>query len=226
MYALPKAASAAYTFLAAHPEEETMMNNVKYYVQQPEVDINEVRDLESENYKTLYQLGRKAYEQNKWDETIANLEKALTDYMSWENNCRAECERQPEQEWSPEFAKTVSNYMASLLSCRQNCQDELKPLYASGVNFLADVLNYLQMSYYHLDKIEDAAKCVASYLMLLPKDEDMVGNKEIYESIISKDAFIERSDIAYYLKRDNYEKELLQFFHQEGNNIDNTNEII
>ncbi|XP_072943226.1 cartilage-associated protein-like [Epargyreus clarus] len=228
MYALPKAASAAYTYYLANPHEETMKNNVEYYVEQPEVDAKEVIDLESEDYKVLYQLGLKAYQQKKWGETVANLEESLTGYLTWENTCRAECERQPEQEASPEFAITISNYMASLLICRQKCQDELKPQYESGVQYLSDVLNYLQISYYHLDRIQDAAKTVSSFLKLLPTDEDMLENKLIYESLVDKDSFVERSDIAYYLKRDQYEKKLLNFFLQGNDNTDktNTNEII
>ncbi|KAJ0182508.1 hypothetical protein K1T71_001877 [Dendrolimus kikuchii] len=215
MYNLPKAASAAYTYLAANPNDEAMNKNLKYYMDQPEVDIKEVVDLESEDYVLLYNLGRIAYRQNNWAEIVGNMEETLSDYLSSENDCRVECENQPDQEQSSEFSITISNHIAALLYCRQQCQDKLKKLdYDSGVEFLADVLNYLQISYYHLERYEDAAKSVASYLALLPNDEDMLENKKIYSTLIDIELFTERSDIVYYFKRDNYEKKLLDIFHQ------------
>ncbi|XP_028156239.1 cartilage-associated protein-like [Ostrinia furnacalis] len=218
MYAFQKAASAAYTFLIANPKDETMKNNLKYYSEQPEVDINEVVDLESEDYKVLYHLGLKSYKKNNWAETVASMEEVLTDYMSSENVCRAECERQPEQESTSEFVLTVSNNVASLLHCHQHCQEKLKSLeYNSGIEFLADVLNYLQISYYHLDRFEDAAKAVASYLALMPDDEDMLENKKMYSTLTDAKSFSERETIIYYMNRDLYEKKLIELFHQEFN---------
>lgn len=226
MYNLPKAASAAYTYLAANPNDEAMNKNLKYYVEQPEVDVKEVVDLEGNDYVVLYARGRNAYRQNNWAETIANMEEAIADYLSSENDCRVECENQPDQEQSSEFSITISNYIASLLYCRQQCQDKLKKLdYDSGIEFLADVLNYLQISYYHLERYEDAAKSVATYLALMPNDEDMLVNKRIYSSLISLELFTERSDIVYYFKRDSNEKKLLNIFHQGDDHNVNYNAI-
>ncbi|XP_045772094.1 cartilage-associated protein-like [Maniola jurtina] len=222
---LPKAASATYTYLMAHPDDVDMKKNVDYYVQQPEVDATEVIDLERDDYEVLYKLGKQAYNQKKWGETVNNMEEALTHFLSWENSCRAECDRQPEQEWSPEFAITVSNNIASVLTCRQKCQDDLKPPYKSGVEILADILNYIQISYYHLDRIDDAAKAVATYLALYPNDEDMLENKIIYKTLTDEKKFMEIPDIIYYFKRDKYEKQLLDFFHKEDNSDTNANSI-
>lgn len=220
MYLFPKAASAAYTYLAANPSDTKMENNVKYYIDMPEVDVNEVMDLESEDFKIFYGLGIKEYNLKKWGETIANIEEALTDYISWENMCRAECQHQSELEWSPEFTTTVSNYMLSLLLCKQKCQEKLKSLdFDSGQMFLADLLNYLQISYYNIGRIEDAAKAVQTYLLILPNDEDMLSNKQIYTTLTDKENFIERSDVSYYLKRDKNEKIFLDlYFNSDTNN--------
>lgn len=226
MNALPKAASAVYTYLVANPDNEQMKNNMQYYIEQPEVDVKEVVDLLSEDYMLMYKLGKQAYNKNNWRETIASMEEVLSDYLSWENSCRVECERQPEQEWSPEFVTTLSNNIASLLHCRQQCQDKVKLLgFNSGQEFLADVLNYLQICFYRLDNYNDAAKSVASFLVLVPNDEDMLENKNIYGSLVPKEAFEERSDIVYYLKRDTYEKQLLNFFHRGNNNEINSNAL-
>ncbi|XP_039752031.1 cartilage-associated protein-like [Pararge aegeria] len=222
---LPKAASATYTYLVAHPDDVEMKKNVDYYVQQPEVDEKEVTDLERDDYQVLYKLGIQAYNQKKWDETVYNMEEALSHFLSWENSCRAECDRQPEQEWSPEFAITVSNNIASVLTCRQRCQEDVKPRYNSGVEILADILNYIQISYYHLDRIDNAAKAVATYLALFPNDEDMLENRIIYKSLIDEKKFVEIPDIIYYFKRDKNEKQLLDFFHKEDNSDLNANTV-
>lgn len=212
---LPKAASATYTYLVAHPDDEEMKKNVEFYVQQPEVDVKEVTDLEQDDYRVLYKLGLQAYKEKKYGETVHNMEEAIMHFISWENSCRAECDRQPEQEWSPEFAITVANNIASVLTCRQKCQEELKPLYKSGVELLADILNFIQISYYHLDRVDSAAKAVASYLALNPQDEDMLQNKNIYQSLTEDKNFVEIPDVIFYYKRDKYEKQLLDFFHNE-----------
>lgn len=226
MNAMPKAASAAYTYFMLHQDDEDMKNNVRYYVDQPEVDVKEIVDLESDDYVVLYRIGRKAYSENKWADTVANMEEVLNDYFSSENNCRVECERQPEQEWSSEFAITMSNNIAALLHCQQQCQDKLIILkYKTGIEFIADVLNYIQICYYNLERFDDAAKAVETYLSLLPNDEDMIENKKIYSSLVDTKSFVKRSDVEYYFKRDGYEKKLLQFFHKGNNHSVDSNSV-
>ncbi|CAH2050420.1 unnamed protein product, partial [Iphiclides podalirius] len=53
MHSFPKAASAAYTYLAAHPSDSKMENNVKYYIDMPEVDVNEIYYGAKYNYFTV-----------------------------------------------------------------------------------------------------------------------------------------------------------------------------
>lgn len=210
-----QAASAAYTYLVANPDDDTMKSNVQYYLEQPEVDRNEVVDMESEDYVVMYNLGKKSYKQNKWAETVASMEEVLKDYFASENNCRVECEHLPGQEWSSEFVITMSNNIASLLHCHQQCQDKLKYLkYNYGTEFIADVLNYIQVSYYHLEKYADAAEAVGSYLVLMPDDEDMLENVKFYKKHVDEKDFVPRSEVVFYLKRDTYEKNILHFFHQ------------
>lgn len=225
MNALPKAASAAYTYLMAHPDHEQMKQNLQYYLNQPEVDRNEIVDLESEDYQQFHKLGIKHYHENNWGETLTAMEEVISAYLAWENTCRMECEFLPEQQWDPDFIVTTSNHIAALLQCRQQCQDRLKPFkYNSGLEFLADTLNYLQISYYRLDRFEDAARALTSYLAIMPNDEDMLANRDIYTSLVKKEAFVERPEIIHYSKRDHYEKALLDIFHQGLSSVE-TNAI-
>lgn len=217
MNALPKAASAAYTFHFGHPDDITMLNNVKYYSQQPEVDVNEIEDLLIENFMIYYKNGKDAYNKNDWEKTITNFEEAIKDYFSVENNCRAECELQPDQQISSEFFITIANNIASLLHCQQQCQDILKKFsYQSGIEFLTDVLDYLQISYYYTKDYEGAAEAVSTYMVMIPDAEDMIENKKFYSSFVDKEAFVNRSDIVYYFKRDTYEKMILNLFHKDS----------
>ncbi|GBP49331.1 Prolyl 3-hydroxylase 1 [Eumeta japonica] len=212
MYMLPKAATAAYTYLITNPDNKVMWKNYHYYIEQPEVDQKEVIDLESLEFIVSYKLGKDSYQQKNWGETIAAMEEALNKYIHFENDCRFECEEHTHVDGSQHFINAVASNTEYILNCKQKCQDEVKQLsYSSGSEFIADVLNYLQISYYHLNKIEDGAKAVASYLLIYPNDEDMIENKKIYSSLINEDAFIVRNDIVNYVERDNSEKKLLEF---------------
>ncbi|XP_026758858.1 cartilage-associated protein-like [Galleria mellonella] len=218
---LQRAASAAVTFLTLHPNDIEMRQNLEKYLNKPDVKEEEVVDLEKETFLVLFDKALEFYRKNIWNKTVNNLEEAIINYMIWEENCRLECEHQPTHEWSSEFIEIISNYVASYLQCQQNCQDKLKSIeYDSGVHFLAEILNYLQISYYHLNDFEKAAKSTATYLALIPDDDDMLHNKEIYTSLVNTDAFIENSDVINYLKRDNHEKELLKLFYQGNNHND------
>lgn len=226
MHMFHAAASAAFTYLVAHPEDEIMKKNVEYYIAQPEVDVNEMVDYEAGDYVLLYKLGKKSYHQDNWAETVASLEEAIKDYMLSENNCRAECEQVPAKEWPSDFVSTVSNNIAALLHCRQHCQDKLQYLkYDSGVEFIADVLNYLQMSYYYLEKFDAAAEAVATYLELHPTDEDMLENVKYYSKLNNKSTDAKRADVLHYMKRDKYEKDLLNFFREENQDNSDNNTV-
>ncbi|CAB3240670.1 unnamed protein product [Arctia plantaginis] len=217
MHMFQKAASAAYTYFLAHPDDNVMKGNIQYYLDQPEVDTTEVMDLEGDDYVILYNLGINSYFKKNWAETVASMEEAIKNYIASENQCRVECEHQPGQEWSSEFVITLSNNMASLLHCHQLCQDKLSLLkYHSGVEFLTDILNHLQMSYYHLEKLEDAVEAVKTYLILKPNDEDMLANEKFYGDLVEKKIESQRSDVTGYFARDKYEKELLNLFHKDS----------
>ncbi|KAM3967639.1 cartilage-associated protein [Aphomia sociella] len=215
---LQRAASSAATFLASNPDNKQMKSNLETYLKKSDVNEAEVVDLEKEYYIVLFDRAIKFYNNNIWNKAVYDMEEAIVNYLIWEDNCRLECERQPEQELSPEFVITITNNIASYLQCQQSCQDKLKLIkYDSGVHYLAEMLNYLQICYYHLEKIEKAAISTATYLALMPNDADMLHNKEIYSTLVDSDSFTERSDIIQYLKRDQYEKELLKLFQQKNN---------
>ncbi|XP_059051085.1 cartilage-associated protein-like [Achroia grisella] len=217
------AASAAATFLALQPDDIEMKQHLQTYLNKPSVKREEVVDLEKEHYAILFDRALNFYKQSIWDKTIDNLEEAILEYIFWEENCRVECEHQSKrEEEQSELIIVMSNYIVSYLECRQSCQNNLKLIeYDSGVHFLADMLNYLQICYYHLNDFKKAAKSTATYLALMPDDDDMLHNKEIYSTLVQSEDFIENADIINYLKRDNQEKELLKLFDQGYNHYYN-----
>lgn len=203
----PKAASAAYTYLVQN-KHDADVDSLKFYMTKLS-NPNDFIDFLSNDYIHLFNIGREAYAMGNWGETIAAMEEVLTDYFSAENNCRAECEEYPKYDWSPNFSVTLSNNIANLLQCYQNCQRVLQSHeFSSGVNFIAEVLNYLQICYFHSERYKEAAMAVESILLMHPNDEDQIENKKLY-SQVSTDTFVDRPDIFFYYKRDSYEKYLL-----------------
>lgn len=211
---LPKAASTAYTYLVNNPYDTDMVNKLQFYVVQPEVNIKDIIDIESDYFLDLYKIGKIAYDNGNWGEVIAAMEECISDYLLVENSCRAECEDFEDQERSSEFIVRITENIKKLLHCKQKCQNKVKILkFDTGAKFIADVLNYLQISYYHSDRVNDAATAVSSYLLMFPDDEDMIENKQIYSTLVNKESFIHRPDIFFFYKRDIYEKHLLNRLH-------------
>ncbi|XP_053620501.1 prolyl 3-hydroxylase 1-like [Plodia interpunctella] len=217
---LKKAASAAATYLIFHPDDSIMRSNLQQFMRLAKLSPDEIVHLEAEQYTLLYDLAMKSYSKKDWLETVEHLENSVKKYLSSEESCRAECQKLPEQEWSSELMITLSNAIAALIHCQQKCQKRLKSVgYISGIDFLSEALNYLQICYYNLDKIQEAAEATASFLLLKPDDEVMLENKEIYSNFTEPEAFVVRSEIQYYLKRDNYEKELLELYVHKNPNL-------
>ncbi|KAJ9579213.1 hypothetical protein L9F63_024681, partial [Diploptera punctata] len=103
-----KAASAAFTYLAANPNNEMMMENLKYYSNIPEVDINEVINFEAKRYVSLYIHGSEAYNQQDYRAVISYFEESLEDYFREEDKCRAYCEGPFDHGWFPDFVSSIA----------------------------------------------------------------------------------------------------------------------
>lgn len=223
---LEKATNAAATYLIAHRDDKVMLSNLQQYLELSKMNTYDLVNLEAEKYMLLYDLALKTYSEKKWSQTIDHIEAAIKNYMTSEDNCRAECDQLPEQEWAQEFIMTISNAISSLLSCRQHCQTKLKAIeYDTGEEFLAQALNYLQISYYNIEKFDNAAQATETYLSLKPDDQNMLANKKIYLGLADDTSFVPRSDIMYYIKRDTYEKDLIKLYLEEHNDIYNSNII-
>lgn len=211
-----KAASAAFTYVVRHPDVFLSKNNLKYYLDLPSVNIKEVTNYEAEEYYSLYLNAANSYNSEDWEQTVAYMEEAIHAYFTADNRCRVLCEGSFDQGWLPDFTASVSNHFTYCLQCKQFCAEKLKTLDGvKGTELLADFYNYLQFAYNKMKKYNEAVRCVASYLLIYPTDEDMLRNKKLYMDRVDIALFEPRPELVYYLGRNKYERKLLRFIEDE-----------
>ncbi|XP_068220320.1 prolyl 3-hydroxylase 1-like isoform X2 [Palaemon carinicauda] len=208
-----EAADAAATVLAKQPEHEVMKNNLKYYLAEGNIKPETVINRELKDYGKNYILGNNAYNDNEYGKTIDLMEKSLTSYHKVEDDCRHLCEKPFDQGWFPDFISSIANHYTYTLRCKRRCGWELGNLYGEPIeNFYASYFNYLQYSYYQEGLYAKAAEAIASALVLDPKDESQLSNKEFYlKGEVTEDMFIPRQEVVEYKQRLDYEKEMMEF---------------
>lgn len=211
-----KAASAAFTYVVRHPDNFLSKNNLKYFLELSVVDIKEITNYEAEEYYSLYLNAVNSYNQKDWEQTIAYMEEAVHAYFAADERCRVLCEGSFDQGWLPDFTASVSNHFTYCLQCKQGCADKLKTLDGvKGEELLADFYNYLQFAYFKMKNYNEAVRCVASFLLMYPADEEMQRNKNLYMDRVDLIFFEPRPELVYYLGRNKYERKLLKFIEDE-----------
>lgn len=215
---LAKVASAAFTYLAEHPDDLVMQANLKYYSEQPAVDMNNVINHEAKDYVYLYVHGASAYERKDWDSVVHNMEESLLSYLQSEEECRALCEGPFNQGWFPDFIPAVSNHFTYCLRCKQNCSSKLNSLNGERHDdLLPSHYHFLQYAYFKLGNIKAACSSVASYLLFYPMDESMLHNMKYYSSLpkVETGYFSPRQEAVDYIQRREYESRILKFVFSE-----------
>ncbi|GLG97441.1 Uncharacterized protein GBIM_04206 [Gryllus bimaculatus] len=219
---LQKAASAAFTALVANPEENAMINNLKFYSSLPEVNMNAIENLEIKAFVPLYIQGVEAYNKGDFASVINLLEQSLKKWLRAAEECRAYCESPFDQGWFPDFISSVSNHFTFCLRCKQKCE---MPLNSLNGEYHEDMLpshyHYLQYSYYKVSKLQKACEAVESYLLFFPNEETMIKNKEFYSQYLNgnMDYFVPREEAVKYVQRQKYENQLLNFIDTEFKKI-------
>lgn len=212
MNLLQKAASAAYTHYLGNPHDVIMKQNLDYYVQLPEVDGTKIVNFEMEIFGAFFLNGTTNYARGNWSDVIRDMEGALVEYLKTEKICRALCDGPFDQGWLPDFTLSVANHFTYCLNCKQKCTQLPKSIgFSSGIDFLSEVLNYLQICYYKMKNIKKACNAAASYLILKSEDEKMLENKNIYMSISNNETFIARPEIEQYFRRHQDENDILSY---------------
>ncbi|GAB0099517.1 hypothetical protein DMENIID0001_153890 [Sergentomyia squamirostris] len=215
---LQKAVSAAYTVLAMQPDHKLSVSNLKYYTTLPEFHKDFLRDEEEMRFVSFYLKGMDTYRESKWRESIDNLEKSLEIFIEEENACRAFCEGSFDQGWHPDFTTSTANHFTYCLRCKRNCTIDMSIV---GSQKYHDIFpshyEYLQFSYYNIGNLEQAIKCMVTYLLFFPDNEMMLENLDFYKNHPdAKDDFFQvRKEALQYYQRSRYEKALLEFITEE-----------
>ncbi|XP_059469001.1 prolyl 3-hydroxylase 1-like [Neocloeon triangulifer] len=217
---LKQAADAAFTFLVANPHHTSMKKNFDFYLSLPEVDRNDITNLEAKKFVSLYVHGVDAYDKKNFEAVIQYFEESLADYMQNEKECRAYCEGPFDQGWFPEFVPSISNHFAYCLKCKSNCTYNLNSLNGERhTDLLPSHYHYLQFAYFKVGKLKEACEAAMSYLLFYPADEEMLENLKYYKSLpkARKEYFHPRQEAFEYIQRFQYEQKILNFISTEYN---------
>ncbi|KZC12803.1 Synaptonemal complex protein SC65, partial [Dufourea novaeangliae] len=212
------AANAVFTFLVRHPDHEASVEALKHYLTLPSVEAENVVNLETPYYVSVYFKGVSAYENEDYADAAVLFETSLRSYMESEEQCRLYCEGHFDQGWHPEFTSSIANHFAYCLKCKRFCHQQLNSINGDyRKDMLRSHYNYLQFSYYKLGKLKSACAAVESYLLFDPVDETMIHNKEYYSAqpAVKQEYFRPRQEALMYIKRQEYELILLKYISDE-----------
>ena len=142
------AVRAAFTYLEKHPNDDTMLENMKIYKRIPEVTDDEIISLEPVVHQDHYFAGAKLYEKGYWTEAIEEIELALKEYYKAYAKCQMLCEEQAERNQILGKGGLFGVHV-SVIECRSKCPNHLRTVRGFMVpDYLARHYNYLQLSYF------------------------------------------------------------------------------
>ncbi|BFZ05241.1 hypothetical protein BsWGS_08280 [Bradybaena similaris] len=197
---LKQAASAAYTYFLANPDDVDTRHNIEYYRNKASVEDTDFLDLELVPYKDHYIRAMHAYTDQDWKSVITELENCLKEYFKEHNGCLVNCVARVKPK-GREFITGVADMFISGLFCKLNCEEKLSVVYTEPiVRFLQDIYHYLQFAFYQEGNLEKAAEATASFLVLNSSHEVMKDNKDILKTQLnySDDDFIPQEDVKEY----------------------------
>ncbi|KAK3713150.1 hypothetical protein QZH41_010042 [Actinostola sp. cb2023] len=175
-----KGAQATYTYLEKFPNDQSMLDNMKYYKSLAMVTDDLIFSLEPVPHVILYFKATKLYEVQDWPATITTFEETLKEYYKAYEECKYQCDDVREKNQILGKAGLFDVYV-DVLRCRSECPAKLATLHGNVVDkYLPRHYNYLQMSYWHVEKIKEATECASSYLLLDPDDASMYDNLKIF----------------------------------------------
>lgn len=228
---IPKAISAAHTFLQRHPDDKMMQRNMAYYNSLPGSD-EFINDLEVKSYETLFLRAVKAYNAENYPLSIADMELAIPDYLKAFDECIATCEGSREVTDFKDFYVSIAGHYAEVLHCKVKCEHDLTPVIGGFIveKFLATMYHYLQFTYYKLNNMKNATPCVATYLLFDPEDSVMKQNlvyyqyhKEKWE--LTEEDFAPRPEALRYYNQTKLQLQMYEFA-QEHLQDDDEGEVL
>ncbi|XP_069777158.1 cartilage-associated protein-like [Narcine bancroftii] len=217
---IPKAISAAHTFLQRHPNDAMMQQNMAYYSSLPGSD-EFINDLEVKSYQTLFVRAVKAYNAENYLVSVTELELAIPDYLKAYDECIATCEGSREVTEFKDFYASIADHYADILKCKVKCEHYLTPVIGGFLveRFLATMYHYLQFAYYKLNNMKNAVPCVATYLLFDPEDAVMKQNLVYYQYhkdkwSLSEEDFSPRPEALRYYNQTKFQLQMYEFAQQ------------
>ncbi|XP_072116672.1 cartilage-associated protein [Mobula birostris] len=217
---IPKAISAAHTFLQKHPDDTMMQQNMAYYSSLPGSD-EFINDLEVKSYETLFLRAVKAYNAENYPVSVTEMELAIPDFLKAFDECIATCESSREVREFKDFYPSIADHYAEVLQCKVRCEPDLTPVVGGFLveKFLATMYHYLQFAYYKLNNMKNAAPCVATYLLFDPEDSVMKQNLVYYQYHKEKwgltdEDFAPRPEALRYYKQTKFQLQMHEFAQQ------------
>uniref|UniRef100_A0A4W2H1W3 Leprecan-like alpha-helical domain-containing protein n=1 Tax=Bos indicus x Bos taurus TaxID=30522 RepID=A0A4W2H1W3_BOBOX len=214
---LPKAIAAAHTFLLKHPDDEMMKRNMAYYKSLPDAE-DYIKDLETKSYESLFIRAVRAYNGENWRTCITDMELALPDFFKAFYECLAACEGSREIRDFKDFYLSIADHYVEVLECKIQCEENLTPVIGGYLveKFVATMYHYLQLAYYKLNDLKNAAPCAVSYLLFDQSDKVMQQNLEYYQYhrdkwALADEHFQPRPEAVQFFNVTMLQKELYDF---------------
>ena len=142
------AVRAASTYLRFNPKDTTMNENMKFYKTLPEItEEDSDTNLAPVMHHELYERGRRAYNEQKWQETVDIFEEALKEYLKAYKECQTLCDVRLEstQQYIP---GGLYGYHVHLLLCRLDCPRKLSMIFNyPQPGHLSKYFDFLHYSY-------------------------------------------------------------------------------
>lgn len=220
---LDKAVAAANTFFMANPEHVEMKQNLDYYRMMAGVQETDFKDLEEKPHMTEFLQGKIHYSTEDFVPAVEHFEAAVEEYFGAYEECRVLCEGAFDydgynyMEYNADLFQSMTDHYLHVLSCKQNCAVELASTAGRETpfeDFLPSHFNYLQFSYYNMEKFEQAIECAKTYLLFHPEDAVMAQNIAYYSAVLGDEKAVnitEREVVKQHIKRSLLEKELLYY---------------
>ncbi|XP_061682356.1 prolyl 3-hydroxylase 2 [Syngnathoides biaculeatus] len=212
-----KAAAAAHTYFQANPEHVEMSQNLEQYKDGQGVTDEHFVDREARPHQRSFNAAISLYEQADYVGASLLFEQALVEYFKADVECRALCQGPQRFEghdhihYRYSLYEIISDHFTQVLHCEHECVRDLatRPGRLSPMeNYLPLHYDYLQFSYFQVERVEEALQCALTYLLFHEGDEFMTENVDFYTEMLGHDS-APREEAARYLRRHKHELELL-----------------
>ncbi|XP_042888710.1 prolyl 3-hydroxylase 1-like isoform X2 [Penaeus japonicus] len=161
------------------------------------------------SYDFLYNEGVSKYQEENWEECVKNLEDALSDWHWWKENmakCREDCHNKENDgpllsvklQEEDRFYETTVRTTLCIIKCKKSVfgsrMDRVVEEDVDEYFEMRKPYDYLQLCYFKLDMIKEAADAAATVLVAQPEHEVMQNNLKYYiaEGGISPESVVNR----------------------------------